>query len=101
MDSQAPNQAALEWMREKEAKGLSLENVGIPTNVRREVTHGDSRFDLAFELKDGVTGKTVPAFMESKGSNSGKRRKCILPGCTYDPGSEAFKWTSPSKKGWL
>ena len=37
MDSQAPNQAALEWMREKEAKGLSLENVGIPTNVRREV----------------------------------------------------------------
>lgn len=51
-------------MREKEAKGLSLENVGIPTNVRREVTHGDSRFDLAFELKNEVTGKTVPAFME-------------------------------------
>ena len=36
MDSQAPNQAALEWIREKEAKGLSLENVGIPTNIRRE-----------------------------------------------------------------
>ena len=54
-------------MREKEAKGLSLENVGIPTNVRREVTHGDSRFDLAFELKDEVSGKTVPAFMEVKG----------------------------------
>ena len=25
----------------------------------------------------------------------------ILPGCTYDPGSEAFKWTGPGKKGWL
>ena len=79
MDSQAPNQAALEWMREKEAKGLSLENVGIPTNVRREVTHGDSRFDLAFELKDEVTGKTVPAFMEVKGAYLCRLAKGLSP----------------------
>ena len=79
MDSQAPNQAALEWMREKEAKGLSLENVGIPTNVRREVTHGDSRFDLAFELKDEVTGKTVPAFMEVKGVTLEKEGNVFFP----------------------
>ena len=79
MDSQAPNQAALEWMREKEAKGLSLENVGIPTNIRREVTHGDSRFDLAFELKDDVTGKTVPAFMEVKGVTLEKEGNVFFP----------------------
>ena len=79
MDSQAPNQAALEWMREKEAKGLSLENVGIPTNVRREVTHGDSRFDLAFELKNEVTGKTVPAFMEVKGVTLEKEGNVFFP----------------------
>lgn len=79
MDSQAPNQAALEWIREKEAKGLSLENVGIPTNIRREVTHGDSRFDLAFELKDDVTGKTVPAFMEVKGVTLEKEGNVFFP----------------------
>lgn len=79
MDSQAPNQAALEWIREKEAKGLSLENVGIPTNIRREVTHGESRFDLAFELKDEITGKTVPAFMEVKGVTLEKEGNVFFP----------------------
>ena len=28
-------------------------------------------------------------------------RKSGNAGCTYDPGSEAFKWTGPGKKGWL
>ena len=79
MDSQAPNQAALEWIREKEAKGLSLENVGIPTNIRREVTHGESRFDLAFELKDAVTGAVVPAFMEVKGVTLEKDGNVFFP----------------------
>lgn len=78
MDSQAPNQAALEWIREKEAKGLSLENVGIPTNIRREVTHGDSRFDLAFELKE-ETGKCTPAFMEVKGVTLEKGGNVFFP----------------------
>ncbi len=49
MDSQAPNQAAWEWLS---SRGFS---------PRREVRYGASRFDLAFE-KDGV-----PAFMEVKG----------------------------------
>lgn len=79
MDSQAPNQAALEWIREKEAKGISLENVGIPTNVRREVTHGDSRFDLAFQLKDEVTGTVTPAFMEVKGVTLEKDGNVFFP----------------------
>ena len=79
MDSQAPNQAALEWIREKEAKGLSLENVGIPTNIRREVAHGDSRFDLAFELKNEETGKCTPAFMEVKGVTLEKGGNVFFP----------------------
>lgn len=51
MDSQAPNRVAYEWLS------------GSPeiTDLRREVTFGQSRFDLAFRIK----GK--PAFMEVKG----------------------------------
>lgn len=51
MDSQAPNQVAFEWL-------LAQEGV---TDVRREITYGKSRFDLAFFH----FGK--PAFMEVKG----------------------------------
>lgn len=53
MDSQAPNQAAMEW----------LVNGGLPgvSQARREVAYGSSRFDLAF-LQDGI-----PSFMEVKG----------------------------------
>ena len=50
IDSQAPNQAAFEWL------------CGMQ-NLRREVRYGDSRFDLAFT--DASTGK--PWFMEVKG----------------------------------
>lgn len=50
LDSQAPNQAAWEWLKRCSVTGL-----------RREVRYGNSRFDLAFE-KDGI-----PAFMEVKG----------------------------------
>lgn len=49
MDSQAPNLAAWEWLRDR---GFS---------VRREVRYHNSRFDLAFE----ENGR--PAFMEVKG----------------------------------
>ena len=53
MDSQAPNQAAMEWLLDGGLPGIS--------EVRREVTYGSSRFDLAF-LQDGV-----PSYMEVKG----------------------------------
>ena len=53
MDSQAPNQAAMEWLLDGGLSGVS--------EVRREVTYGCSRFDLAF-LQDGV-----PSYMEVKG----------------------------------
>lgn len=51
MDSQAPNHVAYEWMAE--FPGIS--------GLRREVTFGQSRFDLAFEAE----GR--PGFMEVKG----------------------------------
>lgn len=72
MDSQAPNQAAYEWLSSKE-KGISLpyyvdgkkgaESMLKIQNVKREVTFGQSRFDLAFQsLEPGFS-----AFMEVKG----------------------------------
>ena len=51
MDSQAPNQAAWEW----------LSSAPELTDMRREVTFGNSRFDLAFEHQ-GHSG-----FLEVKG----------------------------------
>ena len=39
----------------------------VPCDIRREVTHGDSRFDLAFSLRDRDTKAVSPAFMEVKG----------------------------------
>lgn len=53
MDSQAPNQTAMEWLLDGGLPGVS--------EVRREVTYGSSRFDLAF-LQDGR-----PSYMEVKG----------------------------------
>ena len=51
MDSQAPNQAAWEWLRTSPQLA----------DLRREVTFGNSRFDLAF------TRGGNPGFMEVKG----------------------------------
>lgn len=55
MDSQAPNQAACEWLQQGGLPGRQI------TAVTREVRFGASRIDLAFE-ENGV-----PAFMEVKG----------------------------------
>lgn len=54
LDSQAPNQAAAEWI----SKGCFLPGI---EHIKREVTYGDSRFDLAFQHNQ------IPAFMEVKG----------------------------------
>ena len=54
MDSQIPNQVALEWLQ---AGGLGA----VPQIIRREVKFDNSRFDLYFEM----AGKK--AFMEVKG----------------------------------
>lgn len=81
MDSQAPNRVAWEWMQTEEAAGVLAgeavcghaadEMAGEParariSNLRREVFHGDSRFDLAFTLE--TEGREPQeAFMEVKG----------------------------------
>lgn len=54
IDSQAPNRLAYDYVQ---SGGLGF----VPAQLRREVTHGNSRFDLAF-LHNGK-----PAFLEVKG----------------------------------
>ena len=54
IDSQAPNRIIREWL---EAGGLGQD----VTDVRTEVTHGDSRFDFAY------TRSGIPGLMEVKG----------------------------------
>lgn len=53
MDSQAPNAVAADW----------LANGGLPhvSEIRREVSYGNSRFDLSF------LQNKIPSFMEVKG----------------------------------
>ena len=65
MDSQAPNLAAGEWLR---SGGL-----GELTDLRAEVTHGDSRFDFAF-MKDGRQ-----CFLEVKGVTLEHDGHCAFP----------------------
>lgn len=56
MDSQAPNAVAAEAICEGKIK-----EIGVPDFIKREVTFGESRFDIYFE-KDGKK-----AFVEVKG----------------------------------
>ena len=70
MDSQAPNQAAYEWLLSgnvslpygKEGIEMTEPDHGIQ-NLKREVTYGQSRFDLAFQS----VNSEFSAFMEVKG----------------------------------
>lgn len=57
IDSQAPNQVVLEWLR----KGEALPFCPIPQEIRREVRYDESRFDLSFSIEG------LPWFMEVKG----------------------------------
>lgn len=57
MDSQAPNQAAYEWLLSGNALVEGIQD------VKREVTYGQSRFDLAFQ----TANPEFSAFMEVKG----------------------------------
>lgn len=65
MDSQAPNVAVGEW--------LCSGGLGEVSNVRGEVTYGNSRFDFAF-VKDGK-----PCFMEVKGVTLENDGVCAFP----------------------
>ncbi len=65
MDSQAPNKAAREWL---EQGGL-----GEISDLRAEVTQGDSRFDFAFQ-KDGRQ-----CYLEVKGCTLENNGVCAFP----------------------
>ena len=77
MDSQAPNIAARHW----------LENGGLGeiSNLRSEVTRGDSRFDLSFE-KDGKT-----CFLEVKGVTLEQDGVCAFPDAPTTRGVKHLK----------
>lgn len=77
MDSQAPNTAAREWLE----NGGFCRALGVkPEQIRREVTYGQSRFDLAFIIE----GK--PAFMEVKGVTLEKDGVALFPDAPTDRG---------------
>ena len=65
MDSQAPNQAAREWL---EKGGL-----GEISRLKAETFHGESRFDFSF-VKDGK-----PCFLEVKGVTLENGGICAFP----------------------
>ena len=77
MDSQAPNNAAAEWLR---SGGL-----GQLENLRSEVTHGDSRFDFAF-TKDGKA-----CFLEVKGCTLETDGICAFPDAPTERGAKHLR----------
>lgn len=77
MDSQAPNKAAQEWL----AKG----GLGSVSDLRGEVTHGDSRFDFSFE-KDGKR-----CFLEVKGVTLENNGVCTFPDAPTDRGAKHLR----------
>lgn len=77
MDSQAPNAAAGEWLRSG--------GFGEVTEVRPEVTYGNSRFDFAFQ-KDGR-----PCFMEVKGVTLENDGVCAFPDAPTQRGTRHLR----------
>lgn len=81
MDSQAPNQAAAEW--------LSAGGLGEVEALRREWTHGDSRFDFSF-LQGGRR-----CFLEVKGVTLEDNGVVRFPDAPTLPGDQASFGTGP------
>ena len=77
MDSQAPNQAAGEWLR---GGGL-----GELSDLRAEVKHGDSRYDFSF-LKDGKR-----CFLEVKGCTLEQDGVCAFPDAPTERGAKHIR----------
>ena len=77
MDSQAPNQAAKEW--------LLSGGLGEISDLRAETTHGDSRFDFSF-VKDGKT-----CFLEVKGVTLETEGVCAFPDAPTERGAKHLR----------
>ena len=77
MDSQAPNAAVKEWLQ---SGGL-----GMISDLKAEVKHGDSRFDFAF-TKDGL-----PCFLEVKGVTLENNGICAFPDAPTQRGAKHIR----------
>ena len=77
MDSQAPNRAAMEWLR---AGGL-----GPLRNLRAETVHGSSRFDFSF------TREEKPCFLEVKGVTLEENGICAFPDAPTERGTRHLR----------
>ena len=77
MDSQAPNRAAGEWLKNG--------GLGEITDLRAEVKHGDSRFDFAFR-KDGKL-----CFLEVKGCTLEEDGVCAFPDAPTERGTKHIR----------
>ena len=77
MDSQAPNLAAGEWLRDG--------GLGEIQNLKAETFHGDSRFDFSFE-KDGKQ-----CFLEVKGVTLENDGICAFPDAPTERGTKHLK----------
>lgn len=87
MDSQAPNIAAGEWLKDG--------GLGILKNLKAETFHGDSRFDFSFE-KDGKT-----CFLEVKGVTLETDGVCAFPDAPTVRGVKHLQGlTSAAKQGY-
>ena len=76
IDSQAPNQAAFEWL----STGHGLPFCPRPQEIRREVRYGLSRFDLSF------SDCGTPWFMEVKGVTLDVNGTAMFPDAPTDRG---------------
>lgn len=87
MDSQAPNQAAGEW--------LAAGGLGNVENLRAETRHGDSRFDFSF-TKDGRQ-----CFLEVKGVTLETDGICAFPDAPTERGAKHLRGlTEAAKEGY-
>ncbi len=84
MDSQAPNIAAGEWLRNG--------GLGEITELKAEVFHGESRFDFAFQ-KDGRQ-----CFLEVKGVTLETDGVCAFPDAPTQRGAKHLKGLSQAVK---
>ena len=84
MDSQAPNQAAKEW--------LAGDGLGEIKNLRAETRHGDSRFDFSFE-KDGKQ-----CFLEVKGCTLEADGVCAFPDAPTERGAKHLRGLTEAVK---
>ena len=84
MDSQAPNIAAGEWLRNG--------GLGSISDLRAETVHGDSRFDFSF-VKDGRR-----CFLEVKGVTLENDGVCAFPDAPTERGVKHLKGLAQAAK---